>query len=577
MAGWQDFIPFTGPREGESRANAFMRNVGGMVNPLRTQQENALYAMTPEQREAYAAANPSLLGWVNQKPVDLAAEAAQAKAAPAPILDLTPRAPVAPASVPSTTSQVGQVAAAGAKPDYAGQFGAILGQPVTVTSTKRSAADNARVGGAKNSMHMTGEAADLVLADMSKASRTAAVLALKAQGFTEAIDEGDHVHVGWRGGPVGTAAPTVPLGSLTVPGVQFVDPVSAMAMLPQPQAIPGIDLPNAPTLEAPAARPSRTKLNAEALMAPMTEATKVKPRDGQYDAWDRVAAGLQQAATGASRSGATGIGDLILAAGGGFGGGFSGERKEQAAEIKANEAETRAAKIAMAKMGFDIALTNEDIQWANDQGLWQSGEDARGVRNQNVLSADQRQVQEALANQGILAQNIGANNNWGTQRAQVGLSALQGAAGATNTANTQQLTINAAADKADGKGADLDALITAAGLDPKDTKNPMVAAARGTAAAIKAGNLPLAVQGVASDLVTSGLYKQALPEDVVKEIDKDMQRNKGAGSVGLALSTLQAFAKQDPQGFSSLVNELALAGNPSAKMLQGAASAQPAK
>lgn len=74
--------------------------------------------------------------------------------------------------------------------DFLSQFG-------TVSSIKRSPAHNKRVGGVSNSMHLTGQAVDFV--PTKGIDRRALVAALKQAGpFTEVLDEGDHIHVGWR-------------------------------------------------------------------------------------------------------------------------------------------------------------------------------------------------------------------------------------------------------------------------------------------------------------------------------------------------------------------------------------------
>lgn len=82
-----------------------------------------------------------------------------------------------------------------------------------VTSGPRSAADNARVGGAANSMHLTNEAVDFVVPGMAFTQENANKIAeqLRAQGIpvTEALgggkDHADHFHIGFRpkgGAPV---------------------------------------------------------------------------------------------------------------------------------------------------------------------------------------------------------------------------------------------------------------------------------------------------------------------------------------------------------------------------------------
>lgn len=72
-----------------------------------------------------------------------------------------------------------------------------------ISSGGRSPADNARVGGVANSMHLDNMARDFV--PPAGADRRAVVAQLKSDPrFTEVLDEGDHIHVGWR--PKGQAA-----------------------------------------------------------------------------------------------------------------------------------------------------------------------------------------------------------------------------------------------------------------------------------------------------------------------------------------------------------------------------------
>jgi len=68
-----------------------------------------------------------------------------------------------------------------------------------LTSGRRTARGNAQVGGAKNSYHLRGDAADFVPAK----GQTMAELYTQARRFfphaTEILNEGDHVHVAQRG------------------------------------------------------------------------------------------------------------------------------------------------------------------------------------------------------------------------------------------------------------------------------------------------------------------------------------------------------------------------------------------
>lgn len=72
---------------------------------------------------------------------------------------------------------------------------------VVVTSTWRTRWENWRAGGVKNSYHLRGRAADLVI---DRHRRPSLIAFLRADRITprctgpeEVINEGDHVHVAW--------------------------------------------------------------------------------------------------------------------------------------------------------------------------------------------------------------------------------------------------------------------------------------------------------------------------------------------------------------------------------------------
>src|SRR5690348_14893457 len=82
----------------------------------------------------------------------------------------------------------------------------------TITSQQRSQADNARVGGVPNSMHLTGQAMDFVLPPGTDAAAVRAELERQGYPVTEWLAEhkgdphstGEHMHWGWgqKGGAV---------------------------------------------------------------------------------------------------------------------------------------------------------------------------------------------------------------------------------------------------------------------------------------------------------------------------------------------------------------------------------------
>jgi len=67
----------------------------------------------------------------------------------------------------------------------------------TITSTKRSKAHNAEVGGAANSWHLTGQAMDIVPPKGTTLEAFRAELKARGLPITELLDEGDHFHWAW--------------------------------------------------------------------------------------------------------------------------------------------------------------------------------------------------------------------------------------------------------------------------------------------------------------------------------------------------------------------------------------------
>lgn len=77
----------------------------------------------------------------------------------------------------------------------------------TVTSTYRSPEHNRRVGGVRNSYHLSGRAVDI--ARRAGVSHQSIVAAYRNAGYriVEALDEGDHTHIAFSfggGAPIGT-------------------------------------------------------------------------------------------------------------------------------------------------------------------------------------------------------------------------------------------------------------------------------------------------------------------------------------------------------------------------------------
>jgi hypothetical protein len=84
---------------------------------------------------------------------------------------------------------------------------------VTFTSGRRSKEDNARVGGAKNSYHLSGQAWDVTPPPGMSMAQLHDRLKNSGLSFVEVINEGDHVHVAWKA-PTASSRNAVPTRTL---------------------------------------------------------------------------------------------------------------------------------------------------------------------------------------------------------------------------------------------------------------------------------------------------------------------------------------------------------------------------
>lgn len=101
-------------------------------------------------------------------------------------------APATPAAKPKTSSKVDM--------NQAKEFGSRYG---TVTSTYRSPKDNKRVKGAKNSYHLSNRAIDIARRKGVTHKEVENGYRSKGYKIIESLDEGDHSHLAFSGGPVG--------------------------------------------------------------------------------------------------------------------------------------------------------------------------------------------------------------------------------------------------------------------------------------------------------------------------------------------------------------------------------------
>ena len=80
------------------------------------------------------------------------------------------------------------------------QVRALLGGPIRITSGYRSPALNAAVGGAKNSAHMSGYAADFVCPSFGSPLEIVKAIAASGISFDQCIQEGAWVHASFDPG-----------------------------------------------------------------------------------------------------------------------------------------------------------------------------------------------------------------------------------------------------------------------------------------------------------------------------------------------------------------------------------------
>lgn len=448
----------------------------------------------------------------------------------------------------------------------------------TITSTTRTPEHNAAVGGVSNSLHLSGRATDFTLP--AGVDHKTAIAALKAAGFDEVLDEGNHIHAGFEHNPIGMAQPTVGPGATQVP-VGFVDPAFAMGMVPQAHLVGHVQLPNAPQREMPGALPAYQGIDKASEMAALTAAFTPKPRDGSHDAWDRVAALLQGAAQGGAQVNphTQGIGQFLLAAGGGAAGGFRTERKTQQADIDASEEQARQAKMALAKLGFDIDQTNLGTSNTNLDRNWKSGENVKDTKYSNANANFENATKQLLTNLGIDQNNAGAMNSRDMSRTQVGLSALEQATEAGNKANAYAAGGGPGGMNPQGQqDRAIDSMLAKVGYDAANTRDPKSATARQTAAAIHANNVDGALQSLSQELVENGGAEKVLaPQkgeapEVAAAKQKALQGLRGAKKPGdpgaqLAAQTVAQLLGGNHAVALQIAKDFAKAGYPSAKLI----------
>lgn len=383
---------------------------------------------------------------------------------------------------------------------------------------------------------------------------------------------GDHIFfkLGYGGAPAGS-----PVGKATsnwkpgdgAPSIGFLTPEAAAGYVKDPRLLStNVDLPSAPKEPMPEALPQKKLLDPKVLLAEYRDALKVDKRDKTNDAWDRMQAMLTNAAAAASQMGSNAsFGQLIGAAGAAGAAGFTQERKGQEAKDAAEQQQERVARLALAKMGFDIALTNEDIAFANDQSNWQSGENKRKTGFSNDIEAWKEVMKEYEINLGRQDQNATTLNRVDERRGEVALNAAKGAVDAENTATGAAIEM---AQKGESQG--YKTLLKAEGIseEPIKDEDPTFANARQTARYIDANNVEGATASLANEMLVAGDVPDWMfsPKEL-KEIGALAKKAQRDANALAELHDKVHAALKKPGNAVKAAQELASRGRPSARMI----------
>jgi len=225
------------------------RNLGEGIHAIgRALAARSLYNRTGEAEDALKAESAKRLAGV------LGSMSAPAPApGPAPAsAGAVETQPLAPPADPLRPQVLSAIATEGITPEAQQAFEALQtshGSPLTVNSGHRDPAHNARVGGAKNSQHLHGNAFDIDMSGMNEGERAALIEKAKASGFTGFGNYDNHLHMdvgperSW-GAPMpqsdpAMAQPAQPVAPPQAPPAPAFDLQGAIALLDDPGISPG--------------------------------------------------------------------------------------------------------------------------------------------------------------------------------------------------------------------------------------------------------------------------------------------------------------------------------------------------
>lgn len=373
------------------------------------------------------------------------------------------------------------------------------------------------------------------------------------------------------------------------PGFVPMDGRALAAMIPDPQLMRSVVLPDAPQMEEPDARPQQQMLDKNQFLGPLAQALEVPERDRSRDAWERVQSMLGSAAS--AMAGQTDTVDMLLAGGGAAQKGFQGERDRQRELDRADEDARRQARAMLAKAGMDVDLANLATTNANLDRAWQDKVDKAQVKFANLSATNQRAVQEILTNVEVSRYNTGLVNQTALARAQAGMGAYE----ANNTLANRSIAAGWQADQQrqnlvqqtqaklalSGGIGNTAGLLNAVGvpLEPVRGETPDVTNARATAGFVAAGNVPMVVNSLGQELLLTGAYTQLLTEDDVKTVQKMLQQDNTAGAAVLIGQVLNnALRGPEADLVVNAIDELAtMGGHPSAQIISNARQRQAAQ
>lgn len=367
-----------------------------------------------------------------------------------------------------------------------------------------------------------------------------------------------------------TAAPGSPFVSR---GTNFVDPAVAMSLIPNPQQVAHVNLPDAPVLAADPARPQYQLADKDALLAELKAAMQPVPVDEAARKKATRFGDINGALMGALVGLAGGPLGVLLGAGIGGLKAHTDTRLGQMTNDRLRSEKAREAAIALATQGFGIDMGNLAMGNKNLDQQWLTGKNVVDTSNTNAVNANQRMTEEILKNAGIDQFNVVTKNDANRTRAQVGTAALEGAASAQNQANREQTQLDAAALAYGSGGKELqtraNSILAGVGIPAErlDGAKPDATLdnARNTAYAVAAGNVEGAIGGLANEIVSTGLYKDVLGQADAKEVEKALRNKQLEQAAAIVAAALNA----DRSATAKLSDQLAARGLTTAKIISG--------